>query len=96
METGSILIKESVNAYKMSDRVSKMFWSASARVWEGLREFIEVYRQQSLFVIVYNICGKGKNKASEWSSGGINNCSVAYINNVRKIVWDWPFWGLVL
>ena len=27
METGSILIKESVNTYKTSDRVSQIIWS---------------------------------------------------------------------
>jgi hypothetical protein len=31
METGSILIKESVNTYKTSDRVSQMIWSVNSR-----------------------------------------------------------------
>jgi len=38
----------------MSDRVSQMFWSATARCLRGLKEFIEVYiDNQSIFVIVY-------------------------------------------
>jgi hypothetical protein len=38
----------------MSDRVSQMFWSASARSLRGLKEFIEVYIDKpSVFIIVY-------------------------------------------
>jgi hypothetical protein len=38
----------------MSDRVSQMFWSASARCLRGLKEIIEVYiDNRSIFVIVY-------------------------------------------
>ena len=54
METGSILIKEKrKHLSKMSDRVSQMFWSASAQGLKGRKEFIEVYiHNQSIFVIV--------------------------------------------
>ncbi len=55
METGSILIKEKrKHLSKMSDRVSQMFWSASAQGLKGRKEFIEVYiDNRSIFVIVY-------------------------------------------
>jgi len=40
----------------MSDKVSQMFWSASARSLRGLKEFIEVYiDKRSIFIIVYNV-----------------------------------------
>jgi len=37
METGSVLIKESVNAYKMSDRVSQNVLGAQALEFESLK-----------------------------------------------------------
>jgi hypothetical protein len=37
METGSILIKESINAYKMSDRVSQNVLGVQALEVEGLK-----------------------------------------------------------
>jgi hypothetical protein len=38
----------------MSDRVSKMFWSASAKSLRSMKVFIEVYiDNRSVFVIVY-------------------------------------------
>jgi hypothetical protein len=44
METGSILIKEKrKHLSKTSDRVSQMFWNASAQGLNGRKEFIEVY-----------------------------------------------------
>jgi hypothetical protein len=54
IETGSILIKEKrKHLSKMSDRVSKMFWSASAKVLRSMKVFIEVYiDNRSVFVIV--------------------------------------------
>ncbi len=55
MKTGSILIKEKrKHLSKMSDRVSEMFWSASAQGLKGRKEFIEVcINNQSVFIIVY-------------------------------------------
>ncbi len=55
METGSILIKQKRNYLsKISDRVSQMFWSASAQGLKGKEEFIEVYIDNpSVFVIIY-------------------------------------------
>ncbi len=54
METGSILIREKhKHLSKMSDRVSQMFWSASARGLKGREWFIEVYiDNQRIFIIV--------------------------------------------
>ncbi len=54
METGYFIIKEKhKHLSKMSDRVSQMFWSASAQGVKGREEFIEVYiDNQSVFVIV--------------------------------------------
>jgi len=61
METGSILIKEKrKHLSNMSDRVSKIFWSARAQGWKGREEFIEVYiDNQILFAIVYLSCCLG-------------------------------------
>ena len=55
METGSILIKEKhKHLSKTSDRVSHMFWSASAQGLKDRKEFIEVHiNNQSIFVIIY-------------------------------------------
>ncbi len=55
VETDSILIREKrKHLSKMSDRVSKMFWSASAQDLKSMKVFIEVYiDKQSVFVIVY-------------------------------------------
>jgi hypothetical protein len=54
METGSILIKEKhKHLSKMSDRVSQMFWGASAQGLKGRKEIIEVYiNNRSVFIIV--------------------------------------------
>ncbi len=48
METGSILIKESVNAYETSDRVSQNV------LVRGLKEFIEVYIDNEVYLLSYN------------------------------------------
>jgi hypothetical protein len=55
IETDSILIKEkSKHLTKMLDRVSKLFWSTSAKSLRSMKVFIEVYiDNQSVFVIVY-------------------------------------------
>jgi hypothetical protein len=57
METGYILIKgKHKHLSKTLDRVSQMFWSASARGLKDRKEFIEVYiDNQSVFVMVYNL-----------------------------------------
>ncbi len=57
METGYILIKgKRKHLSKTSDRVSQMFWSASARGLKNRKELIEVYiDNQSVFVMVYNL-----------------------------------------
>ncbi len=54
IETDSILIKEKrKHLTKMSDRVSKMFWSASAKSLRSMKVFLEVYiDNQSIFIIV--------------------------------------------
>ncbi len=54
IETDSILIKEKgKHLTKMSDRVSKMFWSPCAKSLRSVKVFIEVYiDNRSVFVIV--------------------------------------------
>ena len=54
METGSILVIEKrKHLSKMSDRLSQMFWSASAQGLKGRKEVIEVYIDNpSVFVMV--------------------------------------------
>ena len=54
METDSILIKESVNAYKMSDRVSQNVLERKSWSLRGLREFIEVYIDNEVYSLSYN------------------------------------------
>ncbi len=57
METGSNLIREKCkHLSKMSDRVSQMFWSASAQGLKGREIFIEVYiDNRRIFVIIYTV-----------------------------------------
>jgi hypothetical protein len=51
----TILIKEKrKHLSKMSDRVSKMVWSASAKSLRSIKVFVEVHiNNQSVFVIIY-------------------------------------------
>jgi len=53
--TDSILIKEKrKHLSKTSDRVYKIFWSASAQSLRTMKVFIEVFiDNQSIFIIVY-------------------------------------------
>jgi len=66
METGSILIREKrKHLTKALDRVSQMFWSASAQGLKGKEWFIEVYiHNQRIFFIIWLLEYQKKNLLS--------------------------------
>jgi len=64
IETDSILIREKrKHLYKMSDRVSKMFWSANAQDLRSMKVFKKVYIS---IIKVYSLSYKIESKLNKF------------------------------